>query len=127
MRLLIQFGIPPVCPPDMKGLAWVPTSLFYLPFLFLDARSVSRPSKIEPVIEERVAQSDAHIVKLDAQEIRIIGAINREKEKFDGLKVQPADLGQDEMTDARLALHPQMECETQDRIHRAEGGRKISF
>ena len=31
------------------------------------------------------------------------------------------------MTDARLALRPQMECEARDRIRSADGGRKISF
>ena len=49
------------------------------------------------------------------------------KEEFDKLKTQTADLDQDELANARLALRPQMEREAQDRIRRAEDGRKISF
>ena len=52
-------------------------------------------------------------IKLDAQEIKFTGAINREKEKFDGLKAQAADLDRNELTDARLALRQQMGAEAQ--------------
>ena len=78
-------------------------------------------------VEGEISKSEASIVKLDAQEVQFTGAINREKEKFDGLKAQATDLDQDELTDARLALRQQMECEAQDRIRRAERGKKISF
>ena len=43
------------------------------------------------------------------------------------MKAQVADLDQDELTDARLDLRPQMENEGRERVHRAEGGRKINF
>lgn len=66
-------------------------------------------------------------MKLDAEEVEFTDAINREKEKFEGLKARAADLDQDELADARLALRPQIEREAQERIRRAEGGRKISF
>ena len=78
-------------------------------------------------VEGEISRSEAHIVKLNAQEIKFTGAISREKEKFDGLKAQAADIDQDKLTDARLALRPQMERETHDRIRGAEGGRKLSF
>lgn len=78
-------------------------------------------------VEGDIFKSEPRIVKLDAQEVKLTGAISREKEKFDGLKAQAVDLSQDELTDARLALRPQMEREAHDRIRRAEGGRKISF
>ena len=78
-------------------------------------------------VEGEISKSEACIVKLDSQEVRLIGAINREKEKFDGLKAQAVDLDQDELADARLALRPQMENEGRERIHRAEGGRKINL
>ena len=78
-------------------------------------------------VEGEISKSEARIVKLDAQEHEFTSAINREKKKFDRLKAQTAYLNQDELTDARLALRPQMEREAQDRIRRAEGGRKISF
>ena len=66
-------------------------------------------------------------MKLDAQEVKFTDAIDREKEKFDGLKAQAADLDQDELIDARLALRQQMENEAQNRIRRSEGGRKINL
>ena len=78
-------------------------------------------------VEGEISKSEARIVKLDAQEDEFTGVINREKEKFDGLEAQTADLDQDELADARFALRPQMEREAQNRIRRAEGGRKISL
>ena len=78
-------------------------------------------------VEGEISKYEVRIVKLDAQEVEFSGAISREKEQFDGLKAQAADLDQDELTDTRLALRPQMEHEAQDRIRRAEDGRKISF
>ena len=77
-------------------------------------------------VEVEISKSEARIVKLDAHEVKFIGAINREKEKFDGLKAQAADFDQDDLTDARFALRQQMEREAQNRIRRAEGGRKIN-
>ena len=78
-------------------------------------------------IEEEISKAKTRIVKLDAQEVKFTGKISHEKEKFDELKAQAADLDQDELTDARLALRPQMEREAHNRIRRAESGRKISF
>ena len=78
-------------------------------------------------VEGEISKSEARIVKLDAQEVKCAGAINREKEKFDGLKAQAADLDQGELTDARLALRPRMETEAQNRIRRAKGGRKTNL
>ena len=78
-------------------------------------------------VEGEISESKTRIVKLDAQEVRATGAINREKEKFDGLKAQAANIDQDKLADARLALRPQMEREAHDRIRGADGGKKISF
>ena len=78
-------------------------------------------------VEEKISKSETRLVKLDAQEVKFTCAINREKEKFDGMKAQAADLDQNELTDARLDLRPQMENEGRERVHRAEGGRKINF
>ena len=66
-------------------------------------------------------------MKLDAQEVEFTSAINHEKKTLDGLKAQAADIGQDELADTRLTLRPQMETEVQNRIRRAEGGRKINL
>ena len=78
-------------------------------------------------VEAEISKSKASIVKLDAQEVKFTGAINREKEEFAGLKAQAADFDLDELTDARLALRSQMENKGRERIHRAEGGRKINL
>ena len=78
-------------------------------------------------VEGEISKSKASIVKLDSQEVRFTGAINHEREKFDELKAQAVDLDQDKLTDARLALRQQMEREAQNRIRKAEGGRKINL
>ena len=66
-------------------------------------------------------------MRLDAQEVEFTGAIKREKEKFDELKEQATDLDQDELTDARLALRPQMERTAHDRIRAGLSSGKVSF
>ena len=78
-------------------------------------------------VKGEISKSEARIMELEAQEVEFTDTISREKEKFDGLKAQTADLDQDELADTRLTFRPQMEREAQDRIRRAEGGRKISF
>ena len=78
-------------------------------------------------VEGEIAKSEAHIVKLDAQEVEFTGAISREKEKYDGLKVQAADVDQDELADARLALRPQLENEGRERISMGTPDGRISF
>ena len=78
-------------------------------------------------IEGEISKSKASIVKLDSQEVRFTGAINREKEKFNELKAQAVDLDQDELTDARLVLRPQMENEGRERISKGSPDGRISF
>ena len=78
-------------------------------------------------VEGEISKSKASIVKLDSQEVKFAGAINREKEKFDELKAQAVNLDQDELTDARLALRPQMENEGRERISKGSPDRRISF
>ena len=74
-----------------------------------------------------ISKSKASIVKLDSQEVKFTDAINREKEKFDRLKAQGIDLDQDELTDARFALRPQMENEGYERIRKGIPDGRISF
>ena len=78
-------------------------------------------------VEGEISKSEARIVKLDAQEVEFTSAINRELEKFVGLKVQTADLDQDELADARLALRPPMEREGRERISQGTTDGRISF
>ncbi|MBQ9719060.1 MAG: MobA/MobL family protein, partial [Oscillospiraceae bacterium] len=70
---------------------------------------------------------EANADKMDAQEARYNGKIKEAKREFDRLKEQATDLDQDELTDARLVLRPQMEREAQARIRKAEGGREINL
>ena len=78
-------------------------------------------------IKGDISEAEGRVVKLDAQEVEFTGAINREKEKFDGLKEQAADLDPYELTDARLALRPQMEHTAHDRIQSGLSSGKVSF
>ena len=77
--------------------------------------------------KRETSKSEARIEKLDAQEVKFTGAISREKEKFDELKAQAVDIDQDELTDARLALRPQMEREGCERIRKGAPDSRISF
>ena len=70
---------------------------------------------------------EANADKMDAQEARYNGKIKEAKREFDRLKEQAADLDQDELTDARLALRPQMEDVANDRIRKAAPDGKVSF
>ena len=74
-----------------------------------------------------ISKSEKRVEELDAQEVESTDAINREKEKFDGLKEQAADLDPYELTDARLALRPQMEHTAHDRIQSGLSSGKVSF
>lgn len=74
-----------------------------------------------------ISKSEKRIEDLDVQEAEFTGAINREKEKFDGLKEQAADLDPYELTDARLALRPEMERAARERIRSGTSSGKIGF
>ena len=78
-------------------------------------------------VKGEISEAETRVMKLDAQEVEFTGAINREKDKFDGLKEQAADLDQDELTDARLTIRPQMERTARERIRSGLSSGKISF
>ena len=78
-------------------------------------------------VEGEILKSEARIVELGAQEAKFTGTIGSEKEKFDELKAQAVDLEQDGLTDARLVLRPQMECEGCERIRKGAPDGRISF
>ena len=78
-------------------------------------------------VKGEISEAEARITKLDAQEVEFTGAINREKDKFDELKEQAADFDQEELTDARLALRPQMERSARDRIRSGLSSGKPEF
>ena len=66
-------------------------------------------------------------MKLGAQEVEFTSAINHEKEEFASLKVQTADLDQNELTAERLALRPQMENKGHERIRKSAPDGRVSF
>ena len=78
-------------------------------------------------VEGEISKSEARIIDLNAQEVEFTGAISHEKEKFNGLKEQAADIDQDELADARFALRPQMEREGCECISKGAPDGRISF
>ena len=78
-------------------------------------------------VEGEISKSEARIVKLDAQVVEFTGAISHEKERFDGLKAQAAGLEQNELTEARLAIRPQLESKGRERISIDASDGRISF
>ena len=74
-----------------------------------------------------ISKSEKRIEELDVQEAEFTGAITREKEKFDELKEQAADLDPYELTDARLALRPEMVRTARERIRSGTSSGKIGF
>ena len=74
-----------------------------------------------------ISKSEKRIEELDGQEAEFTGAINREKVKFDGLKEQAAELDPYELTDARLALRPEMERTARERIRSGTSSGKVSL
>ena len=100
--------------------------------LQFEEKSIMRAFNKEDVagmkdVEGEISKSEARIIELEAQELEFTGTINREKEKFDDLKAQAADLDQNELTVTRLALRPQMENEGRERIRRSAPDGRVSF
>ncbi len=78
-------------------------------------------------IKSEISSAEADMVKLGKDETTLTDAISKEAEKFTELKEQAAGLDRAELTDARLALRPQMEDQAKERIRGAMSSGKISF
>ena len=78
-------------------------------------------------VKGEISGAEADMVRLDKDETTLTDAIEKEREKFTGLKEQAAELEQGELTDARLALRPQMEAQAKERIRGAMSSGKVSF
>ena len=74
-----------------------------------------------------IKAAQARLEHCDASDDDLTAHIGKAKEEFDGLKAQAAEYDRDELTDARLALRPQMENAAHDRIKRNAKGGKVSF
>lgn len=69
----------------------------------------------------------ARLKSYDTSDDDLTARIGKAKSKFDRLKKQAAEYDRDELTDARLALRPQMEDAAHDCIKRSAKGSKVSF
>ena len=78
-------------------------------------------------VKSEISGAEADMVRLDKDETTLTDAIDRERKKFTGLKEQAAVLDRGELTDARLALRPQMEAQAKERIRVAMSSGKIRF
>jgi len=78
-------------------------------------------------VKGEISSAEADMVKLGKDETTLTDAIGREREKFTELKEQAAGLNRGELTDARLALRPQMEGKAKERIRGTMSSGKVSF
>lgn len=78
-------------------------------------------------IKREITAAEAEVEKLEKRETTFTDAIGKETEKFTELKKQSAALDQSDLTDARLAIRPQMEDQAKERIRGAMGDGKVSF
>ena len=78
-------------------------------------------------VKSEISGAEADMVKLGKDETTLTVAIGKEREKFTELKEQAARLDRGELTDARLALRPQMEAQAKERIRGAMSSGKVSF
>ena len=78
-------------------------------------------------VKTEISGAEADMVKLGTDETTLTDAIGKETEKFTELKEQAASLDCGELTDARLALRPQMETQAKERIRGAVSSGKVGF
>ena len=83
--------------------------------------------KLRPGLKGEISGAEADMVKLGKDETTLTVAIGKETEKFTELKEQAAGLARAELTDARLALRPQMEAQAKERIQGAMSSGKVGF
>jgi len=78
-------------------------------------------------VKTNISEAEADMAKLGNQEATLTDAIGKETEKFTEMKEQASVLDQGELTDARLALRPQMEAQAQARIRGAMSSSRVSL
>lgn len=78
-------------------------------------------------VRGEISDAEADMVKLGKDETTLTDAIGKEYEKYTELKEQAAGLDRAELTDARLALRPQMEAQAKERIRCAMSSGQVSF
>ena len=80
-----------------------------------------------PAVPKQITAVKANVAKMDELEVRYTGDIEKSGREFDRLKEKAKQYDLYDLTDARLALRPQMEDEAQERIKKDIPGEKLSF
>jgi hypothetical protein len=80
-----------------------------------------------PAVPKHIATVKANVAKMDELEMRYTGDIEKSGQEFDRLKEKAKQYDLYDLTDARLAIRPQMEAEVQENIRKDIPGEKISF
>ena len=78
-------------------------------------------------VKGEISTAESDLAHYDKRAGELTAAINREKDKFTGLKKQASELDRDELTDARLALRPQKENTAREHIRKATPDERINF
>ena len=78
-------------------------------------------------VPKQITAVKANVAKMDELEVRYTGDIEKSGREFDRLKERAKQYDLYDLTDARLALRPQMEDEAQERIKKDIPDEKISF
>lgn len=80
-----------------------------------------------PAIPKHIATVKANVAKMDELETKYTGDIEKSGQEFDRLKEKAKRYDRYDLTDARLALRPQMEDEAQESIKKDIPSEKVSF
>ena len=80
-----------------------------------------------PAVPKHIATIKANVAKMDELEARYTGDIEKSGQEFGRLKEKAKQYDLYDLTDARLALRPQMEDEAQERIEKDIPDEKLSF
>ena len=78
-------------------------------------------------VPKHIATVKANVAKMNELETRYTGDIEKSGQEFDRLKEKAKQYDLYDLTDARLALRPQMEDEAQERIKKDIPDEKLSF
>lgn len=78
-------------------------------------------------VKAEISSAESDLAHYDKRVGEISTAINREKEKFTGLKEQASRLDRSELTDARLSLRPKKENAAREHIRKAAPDGRINF
>ena len=80
-----------------------------------------------PAVPKQITAVKANVAKMDELEAKYTGDIEKSGQEFDRLKEKAKQYDLYDLTDARLALRPQMEDEAQERIKKDIPDEKLSF